>query len=257
MVCLASRPYGGYFRNLGRETYLAPVIWEDGWPIVSPGTGKLEEHYPLPDIATEHEICEGYFDHFDSTCMKLEWNTLRTPRVEFWSLTERSSHLRLKLRPERIGEETNPSFWGRRQQHIDFSAATMMEFKPKSQGETAGIALIQNDFFHYRFEYIELNGAKIIRLVRCNNKEVEVVAEKPFEKERVYLKVSAVGQDYSFFFGESETVLTSFAENVDGRILSTDIAGGFVGTYIGLFASSNGAESNNHADFDWFSYSGK
>ena len=40
MVLLAMRPYGGYFYNLGRETFLAPVRWEDGWPIVSPGTGQ-------------------------------------------------------------------------------------------------------------------------------------------------------------------------------------------------------------------------
>ena len=38
MVLLAMRPYGGYYYNLGRETFLAPVRWEDGWPIVSPGT---------------------------------------------------------------------------------------------------------------------------------------------------------------------------------------------------------------------------
>jgi alpha-N-arabinofuranosidase len=47
------------------------------------------------------------------------------------------------------------------------------------------------------------------------------------------------------------------AENVDGRLLSTDVAGGFVGTYIGMFACSNGTDSPNNADFDWFDYSCK
>lgn len=46
-------------------------------------------------------------------------------------------------------------------------------------------------------------------------------------------------------------------ENVDGRILSPEIAGGCSGTYIGLFATSNGENSNNVADFDWFDYEGK
>ena len=44
-------------------------------------------------------------------------------------------------------------------------------------------------------------------------------------------------------------------ENADGQILSTPVAGGFVGTYIGLYGSSNGYFSLNHADFDWFEYS--
>lgn len=41
------------------------------------------------------------------------------------------------------------------------------------------------------------------------------------------------------------------------RILSSDVAGGFVGTYIGLFATSNGQASDNIADFDWFDYEGQ
>jgi xylan 1,4-beta-xylosidase len=45
-------------------------------------------------------------------------------------------------------------------------------------------------------------------------------------------------------------------ENVDGRILSTDVAGGFVGTEISLYASSNGDRSKNKAYFDLFEYVG-
>jgi xylan 1,4-beta-xylosidase len=44
---------------------------------------------------------------------------------------------------------------------------------------------------------------------------------------------------------------------VDGRILSTPVAGGFVGTYIGMYASSNGQASTNRAYFDWFDYLGQ
>ena len=50
MVLLASRPYGGYYRNLGRETFIVPVDWEDDWPIISPSTGKIEISYEKPDL---------------------------------------------------------------------------------------------------------------------------------------------------------------------------------------------------------------
>jgi alpha-N-arabinofuranosidase len=46
------------------------------------------------------------------------------------------------------------------------------------------------------------------------------------------------------------------AQEVDGRILSTPVATGFVGAYIAMYASSNGQPSTNHADFDWFEYVG-
>ncbi|OPJ54940.1 family 43 glycosylhydrolase [Clostridium oryzae] len=68
--------------------------------------------------------------------------------------------------------------------------------------------------------------------------------------------VEAYGQDYSFYFGETSKDYKTLIENVDGRILSTDVAGGFVGTELGLYASSNGAASSNLAYFDWFEYLG-
>lgn len=44
------------------------------------------------------------------------------------------------------------------------------------------------------------------------------------------------------------------AKQIDGRILSTPVASGFVGAYIGMYASSSGLPSNNKAAFDWFEY---
>jgi xylan 1,4-beta-xylosidase len=46
------------------------------------------------------------------------------------------------------------------------------------------------------------------------------------------------------------------ATEVDGRILSTPVAGGFVGAFLAMYASSNGLPSENFADFDWFEYKG-
>ena len=46
-------------------------------------------------------------------------------------------------------------------------------------------------------------------------------------------------------------------EHVDGRTLSRTNAGGFVGTYVGMYASSNETSSKDVADFDWFGYTGE
>lgn len=62
------------------------------------------------------------------------------------------------------------------------------------------------------------------------------------------------GQDYTFCYSDSDQGAFTLVEKVDGRILSTDCAGGFVDTYIGLYASSNGNSSSNHADFGWLKY---
>jgi alpha-N-arabinofuranosidase len=256
MVALASRPYGGYCRNLGRETFLIPVQWEDGWPIVSPGNGRIELTYPAPKLPELPISTAKSRDNFDSERLDYSWNFIRTPREQFWSLTERAGHLRIKLKPERINDLVNPGFIGRRQQHINFAVSTVMEFAPRNTEETAGIALIQSNEFHFRFEYTIWDGQNIIRLVQCKKGLETILAAKVFAAERIYLKVTALGQEYNFYYGSNEYEKGILIEKVDGRILSTDIAGGFVGTYIGLFASSNGRYSNNKADFDWFDYIG-
>lgn len=58
----------------------------------------------------------------------------------------------------------------------------------------------------------------------------------------------------AIYYGGRKGDLKPLIEGVDGRILSPDAAGGFVGAYIGLYASSNGILSYNHADFGWFEY---
>jgi xylan 1,4-beta-xylosidase len=255
LVCLAMRPYGGYFYNLGRETFLASVSWEDGWPIVNPGIGRLEFESHTPDLP-EHIWDEiPARDDFDSTSLTLQWNSLRTPASDCSSLTERPGYLRLRLRPERLSEETNPSFLGRRQQHINFRAQAAMEFVPENSNEYAGLALAQNHNFHYLF-VVTRSPEPVIRLTRRARASEEVLAEQAVAAGTLYLKVEAHGQAYNFYFAEKPDQWRTLAENVDGRMLSTPIAGGFVGAYIAMVASSNGQPSSNCADFDWFEYYG-
>ncbi len=258
MVALGSRPYGGYYRNLGRETFLIPVVWEDNWPVISPGNGRVEFTYPLPDLPFQNVEPKEIRDDFTSESLGLFWQALRTPRNPFWSLKERPGHLRLFTKPEKLTELANPSFIGRRQQHIHFEAATVMEvqFHPE---ETAGLAVIQSNEFHFRFELatpFKMGKQNRIRLVKCEKGVETVLAEDVYPPARIYLKVKAVGQEYSFYYGNDGESYRALIENIDGRILSTDVAGGFVGTLIGLFASSNGNPPSGFADFDWFEYEG-
>jgi alpha-N-arabinofuranosidase len=255
MVLLAMRPYGGYFYNLGRETFLAPVRWEDGWPIVGPGSGRVERTYSAPDLPEQRWPSAPACDHFDTPSLAPCWNFLRTPRDPFWSLSERPGFLRLRLRPERLSDLANPSFVGRRQQHMGFAARTAVEFAPQDANECAGLALVQNNQFHFRF--VVTKGAEtVIRLIKREQGRETLLAERPVGAERVFLKVEARGQGYSFYVATMPEVWQPIAEAVDGRILSTPVAGGFVGAYIGLYASSDGQPGAQNADFDWFEYVG-
>lgn len=259
MVVLASRPYGGYFRNLGRETFLVPVIWEDGWPIVSPGTGKIEFRYQRPNIHNQSDeiykadvpqVC----DDFDSPVLSYTWNMLRTPRDDFWNLTDKPGYLRLKLKKVKLSEKDTPSFLGRRQQHFNFLVETKIEFQPAKVGEVAGIALLQSNEYYFRLEYTLQEKGYLVQLVRCFNGIDSILSYQSFYGDHIYLQVITYGQDYNFFYGTDKYNMKCLAKKVDGRILSTDVAGGFVGTYIGMFAYSETGRCENTADFDYFTY---
>lgn len=256
MVLLGSRPYEGYY-NMGRETFLVPVTWEDGWPVVNDGKGIVEEEGIAPNLPEFEVMPEDVCEQFMGDALDYKWISLRGPKESFCSLKDRKGYLRLQLRPETIKEFTVPSFVARRQQHKDFNVNTMMEFVPQNENEVAGLVLMQNDGYHFRFEYIMEGQKTYLRLTKCEKGQDEIINEVPFEGNKVYMRVIAKGQHLDFYYGTHSSKVSKLAENVDATILSTNKAEGFVGTCIGMYASSNGKASQNYADFNWFEYSGR
>jgi xylan 1,4-beta-xylosidase len=283
-VLLALRPYGGYFPNLGRETFLASVVWEDGWPIVNPGAGRLLAEFPAP-LPAHPWPAEPPADDFDAAVLAPMWNMLRTPREEFFSLTARPGHLRLRLRPETVTEACNPSFVGRRQQHMSFAARTAMDFEPAAPNECAGLVLLRDTSHQIRLvvtlaqrpegdprggvasdQVAPLQGApaegapaeggpvKVARVVVRRDGADEVVAEAVLTAGRTYLAAEAAGQEYTLRCAQDPARWQTLA-TVDGRLLSPVRVGDFTGAYLGMYASSNGQPSATIADFDWFEYS--
>jgi xylan 1,4-beta-xylosidase len=245
MFFLATRPYGEPGErcgNLGRETFLTRVHWHDGWPVVDPAAFHAES----PSLPVHRWPAEPVCDHFDSVRLSPVWNHLRTPREPYWRVGE---GLRLKIRPQTLTERVNPSFVGRRQQHIDFAAHTLLDFTPQG-AECAGLALIWNDDFQIRF----VRTTRGLELVRRDSGEDTLMATAEIPSGPVRLGVEARGQSYQARYAAAPGEWRDLGVPLDGRILSTERAGGFTGTYIGLYASSNGHPSDNTATFAWFEY---
>ncbi|HCW54645.1 MAG TPA: glycoside hydrolase 43 family protein [Clostridium sp.] len=240
--------------NTGRETFLAKVTWQDGWPVVNEGIGKIELEGETTLEEHRFEDKEKCF-HFYGKKLDNRFLRLRNPYENMYSLDEREGFLRLKLSQYTLSDLCSPSYLGIRQDSYDYILSTMMEFEPKSNNESAGLAILQSNEYHLRYEYIKENDENILRVVSVKDSKDEIMAQINIASDRLFLKVIGRNQKLNFYYsldGEEYAVL---AVDIDSRFLSTESAGGFVGCTLGMFASSNGNESTNHVDFLYLNYS--
>ncbi|MBE0679116.1 MAG: glycoside hydrolase family 43 protein [Bacteroidales bacterium] len=258
-VMLGVRPVEGNYRNLGRETFLTPVKWEGTTPVFNPGIGRVLMRDRRPDLPWSPFPIAEVTDEFNDTLLQWQWNFLRTPVDKWYSLTENPGWLTINLRPENTKIIANPSLIARRQQHHKCTVFTKLKFDPESVDEVAGLVAFQNDRFHYRLEMGKGRRGSMINLYKVGSEDRNVLSEtlvesKPYKGDEVVLGLKADGMAYEFFYGKDTNSMVKIADTQDGRLLTSNMAGGFIGTFIGMYASSNGATSSNKAYFDWFSY---
>lgn len=268
MVMLASRLLGGSHKLLGRETFLAPVSWEDGWPVVNPGKGIVEMQCESPAGLNEHPFEKGALPtetdtDFSDGKLGLEWNEIGTPGDEpFYRFAEDGIELRLlqnRIVPwdidglgvnvfERIpvfaernakGESGKVSFLGRRLQHVSWEASTVLSFAPGA-GEHAGLAIIQNDANQLRIDVTAESGAngsacepkESRAVVSCiRTKTVVRDGRQFFEEEELAGITVDASEPITLLMSATETAV-NFAVQVNGvtQPLASDVDAGFMGS---------------------------
>lgn len=252
IVMLATRQCNGY-SNIGRETFLAKVDWEDGWPIINKGYGILKTDQEIDTKPYKKEYKEKCY-HFYSEKLDYRFLFLRNPSDNLYSLKERKGALRIYLKENTINDLANPAYIGVRQEEYKFLVSTMMEFNPINSNESAGLAIIQNNMYNIRYEYSIENSKKVLRIIENKNGNENEVIKKYIDNERMFLKIISINQNFDFYYSVDGVKYYLLKENLDCKYLSTEIAGGFVGCTMGMFASGNGEKSKNYADFLWFEY---
>ena len=243
---LATRPYGDDYYNTGRETFLMRVRWEDGWPrLTSPGEAIpwTASRPDLPQQQAPAVPTNGAFtvrDEFSGLKLPFYWMMMRNPREQWWSIGD--GGLNLQARPVALGDNANPSFFARRQQHINATATTAVRFKP-SAGAEAGLVALQSDEFWYFLALGEDDGKPVIRLRRragpqdpnigtiLKEERIPITAGAP-----LYLRADGRSAKYDFSWSSDGKTWHALVKGADGTVLSTKRAGGFVGAVFGVHA---------------------
>lgn len=245
---LAVRPYAGGFDNTGRETFLLPVEWKDGWPVIlAPGKAIPYVHAipDLPPAKARPAPTSGAFtarDAFDGAALPLNWVTMRTPKTQWWTLKDGA--LVLTARDQKLGGMAQPSFWGRRQQHMNASASTAMRYRPARAGDKAGMVAVQNDehFFFLGVTRDEAGGTQVVVEQRASAADpIDGVrlASAPIvltAGQTLYLKIDAKGGRYDFAYATRPGRWRTLKADADGTILSSASAKGFIGALLGVYA---------------------
>lgn len=255
LVFLGTRPVGyPRYHILGRETFLAPVIWQDGWPVVgNNGTVDLEMEAPLPPPHPWDEI-EPLRDDFDDPDLGLHWNWVRNPLSNGYSLSDRPGWLRLVGSEITLNEEASPTFLGRRQRHFNCRVTTVVDFNPQSENEEAGLVVLGDHRHHYEIGITYEAGQRVVFVRRKIGTLQAVVARQAIPMGWVTLAVTADENWYTFSFAIGDDPPSEFARG-ETRYLCTEAgAAMFTGVYFGMYTTGNGHPCQSPADFDYFEF---
>ncbi|WP_327267401.1 glycoside hydrolase family 43 protein [Streptomyces sp. NBC_01218] len=270
MVLLGTRPRGDTpgFHGMGRETFLTPVRWEDGWPL----PGPLELRGRAPELAPHPWPAEPVRDDFDAPALTPHWVTLRRQDPEAVHLAARPGHLVLNARADSL-DRPGAVFVGRRQRDPECGARTRVD---ASGGGRGGLAVRLDEAHHYQVE----REGDAVRVVARIGPLRHVVAEQTVPVGPLTLRVDVITTDLlpptvttrgagpqageGLRVGAPDALRLGYEcdgsdgsdagrfeilAELDGRYLTTEVAGGFTGRVIGMYATRGSVA------FDWFELS--
>lgn len=241
IVFLGVRVRGGspQFHVLGRETFAAELSWRDGWPVV----GELLE--PSSPAGGVTDIANDF-----SKTLGPAWAG-SGPHAADAILAVGDSSLVLS------GSRESDGFLGRRQEHLYAEAQVTIE---PTDGH--GSLVLRIDPSHEyavsvsprRIRVISQVGAVRASIVERSLPAPRIGTSRNAEKTTVYIRVlpasSIPGAPDCVSLGFIADGMHTQLARLDGRYLSTEVAGGFTGRFFGVVAA------NGRPSFSRFRYRG-
>jgi hypothetical protein len=211
------------FHVLGRETFAAHVLWEDGWPRLGEWLASGETPVDVDELAGAELPASWVSPHrFPAE--------LLTRADDGWRLTAVDGD----------PASDDLAFAGRRQEHLYCNARAVVD-----AGDGVGGLSVRMDGRHHLD--LEVDGA-IVRVIAQVGSLRSVLGETAVAVGDVVLEVRAVpsqGHPFSTALGPDQLVAglvdgETFTElgRLDGRYVSTEVAGGMTGRLLGIWCSS-------------------
>ncbi|OGM40923.1 beta-xylosidase [Aspergillus bombycis] len=243
-VYIARRKVNGS-SPLGRETFLSPVTWKDGWPVINDGRPVLlsESFGDVPDQRSP----ETWVDRFEGSALGNGWYQLRTPYTENVVLREKGRGVVFRPNVYSLSERDVPAAILRKQTSLNMTVSAellpiMSDLRP---GETVGISVYLSEFQH---QDLGVRGCahgtgmcvytQLLKNGTVEYKEVELDASR---MDCVVLHIRAEPLCYHFGLSVGDSRVRWLA-SIESKWLAFAPPGWFVfeGASFALFASGNG-----------------
>lgn len=225
------QPGRAQLHNLGRETFIAPVTWADGLPVIG-DRGHVE---------LEMEPFSGTREPLDTLSFSIpiaKQNLLkvRAPKLECYIQDLENGTIRIKGGADISTPLAQPSILLFRQQ--EFREEFSVTLNTEGLTGKAGLTVFYNSDYHADISVEKHEGRTLISLRRHVHDLEAVTRTIECSKEKIRLEVKADEEKYSFYAAGillGSAALASFA--TEATMYMT-----FTGTLIGIFAEGGEAE---------------
>lgn len=237
IVFLAYRNFGGSYHHLGRETYLAPVVWEKGkWPVVNGGK-PVETQMTCQTLPVVKQPAKSHV-----LGVGPEWIYIQNPDKSKYVADGKGS-VRIYGSASSLTQNDKPSFMGRRLESFTDGISVKVDGSNLEAGDEAGLTVYQINDGHYDiFIKREAHGDYSVN-VRYQVKALNhIVASKVIGSAVTGIGLAGEGENYVLWF-TANGVRHNLA-SLPATLLSTEVVGGFTGVVTGMYVTGKG-----YADF--------
>lgn len=227
--------------NLGRETFLAPVIWENGWPIVgNQARLALEMQAELPGNAgTERAGAEDGISETDLTY-------IRNPFKENYTIDTVNNEYHLKGTDITLSENgKSPTFIGIRQKEFAADTQVCLWANPQNEAEKAGMTVFYNNEHHYDIFLTKKENKLMIGVRKCIYDFEAITVLREISCNDVELKIEADCEYYYLFYKEKDSKQPFILlDQGTTAAMCTEITRymTFTGTFFGMFSENTDAQ---------------
>jgi len=235
------------------------VDWSGTYPVFENGLVPMKPTSKLPKGTVNQTGQNGFFpngnftftDNFIDPSLDYRWIAMRGTRDSFATKAV-GGGVSIKPFEANIKALAPISALFHRQQHASFEASVTLRYLPRSEKDLAGITCYQGEAFNYVFGVTKKENDYYLVLAKTARArqsgpprpgvaaQTTIVASTKIDISKpLKLQVSASqDDDYSFNYSTDGTSFQNLGGPVSGDILSTNVAGGFTGALIGLYATS-------------------